>query len=78
MDELKLCPFCGGKAKIRFRGSEYIDGTQKGVIVASCNTCGASTKGMYYHGLRIVIPLIDTIGGEKAIEDWNRRYNDGK
>ena len=75
--ELKPCPFCGGRAKVRFRGDMlagyWKEPNWKGVIVADCVTCGASTKGMFYQGPPITVKIADTIGGEAATEAWNRR-----
>lgn len=67
--ELKECPFCGGKAEIMFSGS-YTNG---GYIVAQCTECGVRTKGVYYRGPVIEIPLEDTVGGEKVAKRWNER-----
>lgn len=70
--ELKLCPFCGGEAFVDFCGKSSIT-YWKGVILVKCKCCGASTKGAFYEGRPIEIPLDDTIGAEKAAYNWNRR-----
>ena len=70
--KLKECPFCGGKAEITFSGS-YTNG---GYIVAQCSRCGARSKGTYYRGPIIEIPLEETVGGEKTAERWNDRATD--
>ncbi len=71
MTELKPCPFCGGNAHLTFSGT--MGDIWKGFIICRCKGCGASAKGMYYFGKPIDMDLCDTIGGEEAIEAWNRR-----
>ena len=76
MCELKPCPFCGGKAAVRFSGHRYTNGYVKGYIVVGCNTCMASVRGAYYQGDSLdILPysIEETVGAEKAIEKWNRR-----
>lgn len=64
-EELKPCPFCGGKAVI------YVnDG-----VCAVCTERGATTPiyvDAYYNG--------NPTGGavDRAIKQWNRRVNDGE
>lgn len=80
MSEIKLkpCPFCGGRGEIVFSGHEYTNGTMKGFIVAKCDVCGGSSKGVYYCGDMIKIPLEETVGAEKTAQAWNRRPENGK
>ena len=64
MIDLKPCPFCGGKAKLRmFKGKDFVS---FGVF------CLADQQQGYQHG--------HSIGNydsqEEAIADWNRRGND--
>ncbi|MBO4284288.1 MAG: Lar family restriction alleviation protein [Clostridia bacterium] len=61
MDELKPCPFCGGKETddllslyMGFGGSEWI---------VECDRCGANLGWRNYNR-------------EEAIEAWNRRASD--
>lgn len=69
--ELKPCPFCGGRAITTFLGSQ--DSRKwRGYIVTKCKTCGGSSKGRYYFGEPIEMPLEDTIGGIDSIDEWNR------
>lgn len=75
-DELKPCPFCGQTASITFSGKEYTDGTWNGYIIAKCETCGAASKGGYYRGPEIEIPLEETVGAEKTTRAWNRRVKE--
>ena len=79
MSELKLkpCPFCGGDAEIVFSGQQYTYGYWKGFIVAKCQMCGAASKGVYYSGDAIELPLKDTIEGERTAKAWNRRVGSG-
>ena len=64
MDELKPCPFCGGKAKL------YV---HDGVRVL-CTKCGATSMSLedYYNGLDIKSNAVRDV-----IAAWNRRVNDG-
>ena len=74
MKGLKRCPFCGGVARIVFSGKRY--GTYwEGFIIAKCQMCSASSKGIYYCGEPIDIPLEETQDGEDAIDCWNRRVS---
>ena len=64
-EELKPCPFCGGKAVIH---------VNDGVRVV-CTKCGVSTQicvDTYASGQ----PTGGAVG--RVIEMWNRRANDGK
>lgn len=63
MENLKPCPFCGGKSKIDFR---FHKGQR--LVIAKCTRCGASAK-----------PVSENyIGYDEAIDDatnaWNTRY----
>ncbi len=76
MDEIKPCPFCGGKADVR-HGNLYMDETYR----VECSACLAMTRRyMVNH------PQIRSDGSrdentrytareaiEKAVEAWNRR-----
>lgn len=67
-EELKPCPFCGGKASINY---EHISGEHKGFWAqVICNSCygrsGGTWAGSYNAAERI------------EIKAWNRRVNDGK
>ncbi len=63
--ELKLCPFCGGKAKFVY---EILHEMQEGAIV--CQKCGARSPifGDTYERRDCK---------ERAIEAWNRRADNG-
>ena len=60
--ELKPCPFCGGKAGLVDCG---LTGRLK---VVQCSDCGARTRAFD--------PKIKL--GQNAIDAWNRRASDGK
>ena len=57
MEELKPCPFCGGKADLVDYG---LTGRMK---VVQCSDCGARTRAFD--------PKVKC--GENAIDAWNRR-----
>ena len=64
MTELKPCPFCGSKARIRkFKNYTY---------AVVCSKCGAkgTTVGLAKWNDSVFIPQ------GKAIEAWNRRVSD--
>ena len=86
MDELKPCPFCGGKGHISTREIRYIGqncyGAKKirtGAQVI-CGRCKA--RGSLFVDAVIYINWADEQKAinplkEKAIEAWNRRRTDG-
>lgn len=60
-DEIKPCPFCGGKAKLRY---------SKPFSVAVCTRCNA-------HGKIVVDREEEGDGKEEALSAWNRRKQAG-
>ena len=69
MTELKPCPFCGGKAQIRYTGNgSGPSGYTSNVVMRSkpgfvmCLNC------------EVAMPRNSRVG--RAIEKWNRRVND--
>ena len=69
-ERLKLCPFCGGKAELTVVG----DPLKGAFIIVKCTMCGGASKGYYFRGeIPDAPPLEDSIGGEKAMNAWNRR-----
>lgn len=64
-EELKPCPFCGGKAVVHVN-----DGVR-----VMCTECGAKTKGLV-DGYSQGRPMGSAINS--VVKAWNRRANDGK
>ena len=72
MDKLKPCPFCGGMAELTVVGNPPYGA----FIIVKCTICGGASKGYFFRGEVPNYPLEDSIGGEKAISAWNRRYKE--
>lgn len=74
-NELKPCPFCGGKAEIR-RCKLYLDEA----IQVHCTQCGTSqpkeipNHRMYSYGEEMF--LTEKMATEKMMSRWNRRATD--
>lgn len=64
--ELKPCPFCGGAAELK--GINAMIG-RKAQAYVRCKACG-TTSGYFSENIAYC-------ANEKAIEAWNRRYEDG-
>lgn len=64
-ENLKLCPFCGGKAELQYDGG---NGNREsvGMSFVRCKNCGAI--GQKFEVSR------KYSSDEKAIEAWNSRY----
>ena len=62
-EELKSCPFCGGKAVVHVN-----DGVR-----VMCTECGAKTKGLV-DGYSQGRPMGSAINS--VVKAWNRRAND--
>lgn len=60
MTEIKLCPFCGGKAELK----RYVGFAFEQAYV-ECTKCGAQTQK--------VDPSLKYCANDKAIELWNGR-----
>lgn len=72
MKNLKPCPFCGGKGKIKAAKRDYIGFA----IWCECEKCSARVDG-YCPDLKnenIALENIDSCRDE-AIKSWNRRVN---
>lgn len=64
MPKMKLCPFCGGKPRVRFR-----PGVTLNLCSVECTQCKASTKSFNLDGKGFTFtPYI-------AVYAWNRRVN---
>lgn len=61
MEELKPCPFCGGKGK-------FVDVNGFWCVVI-CDKCNATSNSIQYSS--------EYTAKEKAIEAWNRRIDNG-
>ena len=61
MDNLKKCPFCGGKPVIETR-IQHSEGNN--VVVIRCEVCGASTK------------LFNESETDKGYRMWNMRVGE--
>ena len=64
MNELKPCPFCGGKASLRH------DHTGIGTSYVQCEKCGLESIKF--------IKSFECASDDRAAEFWNRRYDDDK
>lgn len=64
MPELKLCPFCGGKARIQTSVSSGVPRVMRAMVY--CQNCSASTSWFYDNECDGTF-LIKSIGA------WNRR-----
>lgn len=75
-EELKPCPFCGGKAKVKATKKEHIGFT----IWCACESCecGARTVGFCPDTNREdnTLENIERCK-KKAIKAWNRRTSNG-
>ena len=63
-NELKPCPFCGGKARLLTKSPFYILEMNRGRRAVFC-----TTDNCY------AVMFAET--DQEAIEKWNRRVNDG-
>ena len=62
MENLKPCPFCGGKGKVMNRSGMYLSS------FVFCVECGSQSREFKVS--------TSYSSDEKAIEAWNRRAND--
>lgn len=62
-EELKLCPFCGGEAKIR---ESYSDRYDTYFTFAKCLDCGAQSRPLSTR----------TYDEDDVIKVWNRRIEE--
>ena len=67
-EELKPCPFCGGKASINY---ERIQGENKGFWAqVICNACHGRSGGTWASSYNTAERI--------EVKAWNRRANNGK
>ena len=83
MDELKPCPFCGGKAYFDFNHDEtksYLSPrVEYRIRCRECGICSPKPFAMQAY-FRPDLPQgfeVDTEPRDKAVELWNRRCGDG-
>ena len=77
-DELKPCPFCGGKAKIE----EYAMGHKGNRMFTASYNCGCDKCKIYFaHNSEFTLehgqPKFIYNGYETVKEMWNRRADNG-
>ena len=71
-EELKPCPFCGGKAKVKATKKDYVEFT----IWCECE-CGAQTEEFCPDTNKEDDTMANIEESKKrAIKAWNRRAND--
>ena len=63
-NDLKPCPFCGGKASLRHDHAGF------GASYVQCEKCGLESIKF--------LKSFEYSSDEKAVEFWNRRYDDGR
>lgn len=69
MEELKPCPFCGGKAELKTMDLSAIEKDKKLYAVWCVDDLSTAMSGGYAHG-----HFIDNYGTEgEAVDAWNRR-----
>ena len=76
MEQLRRCPFCGGKAYLETGHRAFIGGITTRVAFVRCRDCNARSgrEELRDYGCT-------SHSGEanaKVIAAWNRRYNDGQ
>ena len=64
MSELKMCPFCGGKAILKEKIECYGHGDYAKEYFVECKSCGVCSKKVCER---------ERFANEKAIEAWNTR-----
>jgi Lar family restriction alleviation protein len=67
-DELKPCPFCGGKAKVGSRPEDW--GRYDAKYRIECEKCEASSG---WYNTRYSENLEENFYKKRAIEAWNKR-----
>jgi hypothetical protein len=77
-EELKCCPFCGGKAEMKYKPSRYKPdsyGHEAGEYSVKCTKCGITTASFGDEGYAIDNGIFSIAEQAKmnAAEVWNRR-----
>ena len=74
MEELKPCPFCGGKPYLETRHRAFIKAQTTRVAFVRCTECNARTNRFELQSFGCTRSSKEA--NTKAIEAWNRRiYN---
>ena len=68
MSELKICPFCGGKARM----SKNYDGDMVQWDFVKCDSCGARSRGKWVSHSSNACPIYY----EEVRQEWNTRTKD--
>ena len=74
MDELKLCPFCGGIATTEVRVTQMGGETDNVDFTVVCNECGTYKTSRLKIAKKAVFLDVDKAMA-RAIEAWNRRVD---
>ena len=79
-ERLKPCPFCGKKAEFRTNTTGTNGENFKYRFNIRCRNCGMNSSHIY--GVEITFRNGDFVTiedeREKAVEEWNRRAEEGK
>lgn len=76
MNELKPCPFCGGKPYLETHHRAFIKAKTTRVAFVRCRECEARTQRFELTDFGRTSHSEEA--NKKAIEAWNRRADDGK
>ena len=76
MNELKPCPFCGGKPYLETHHRAFIKAKTTRVAFVRCRECESRTQR--FELTDIGRTSYSEEANKKAIEAWNRRADDGK
>ena len=74
---LRECPFCGGKAEIKTTNTGYSAGEFSASYEVGCPSCKIRFKGTSYFVLKGGQPVVSVDGYNECIIEWNRRVSDG-
>ena len=75
-NELKPCPFCGGRAHLEKSHRAFINAKTTRVAFVRCTKCNARTERINLADFGCTSHSYDA--NLKAINAWNRRVNNAK